>query len=56
MLTARAAKALAKAPGAAEGILATALSEQSNQALLPLSAQLKRRIAELQTKNRQRAP
>jgi len=54
-LTPRAAKVLAQAPGATEGILPTALSELSNQALLTLSAQLKRLIAELRTQNGNRA-
>lgn len=50
-LTPRAAKVLASAPGAAEGILPTALSGLSNQSLLALRAQLSRLIAEIQTRN-----
>lgn len=47
--TPRTSRVLAGAPGAAEGILPTALSELSNQSLQILSAQLQRLIAALKT-------
>lgn len=54
-LTSLARKVLAKAPGPAEGLLPSALSELSNASLETLSSQLEKLIAELSLRNKAHA-